>query len=312
MVFQIQFSLPSGKISAACDFFFQTGKKIMSKGDLRAWQAGNPPTHPSLIFQHLCSRTATAVSVTEAAKHFLIQILIRISLPGSLHLCRNQIGIVSRIMLRLRPVFFRRLVIFPGRNEVGQRSGAIQSFPEEGITGHLVRFVPADLGCHEITDPAQLHDLRQGGRIAEHIREPEDFIVLAEFLSEKAFAVQELSGQTFTGSEVAVGFHPHAPFHFPATFLHTLFDFFINLRRIFFDIDVQLRLRGHETVLRVALHQLYDGGKRTDRLVFRHAQGPKPGTVDMRVSDAADDRLLVGIAVFFIEVFGDKLLRFFQ
>ena len=145
-------------------------------------------------------------------------------------------------MLCLRPVFFRRLVIFPGRNEVGQRSGAVQSFPEEGITGHLVRFVPADLGRHEITDPAQLHDLRQGGRIAEYIREPEDFIVLAEFLSEKAFAVQELSGQTFTGSEVAVGFHPHAPFHFPAAFLHTLLDFFINLRRIFFDIDVQLRL----------------------------------------------------------------------
>ena len=129
MVFQIQFSLPGGQVSAACDFFFQTGKKIMRKGDLRAWQTRNPPTHPSLIFQHFRSRTAATVSVTEAAKHFLIQVLIGISLPGSLHLCRNQIGIISRIMLRLRPVFFRRLVIFPGRNEVSQRSGAVQSFP---------------------------------------------------------------------------------------------------------------------------------------------------------------------------------------
>ncbi len=72
--------------------------------------------------------------------------------------------------------------------------GAINPFPGEGIVWEGVTTIvgPEDLGGRKVWDTAASHDLRQGARVAENIREPHQLAVYAEFVLEESLAMAKV------------------------------------------------------------------------------------------------------------------------
>ena len=204
------------------------------------------------------------------------------------------------------------LIVIPGGNEMGQYPASVDAFPLKGVVRHFIKFIPADLGGHEIRNIAFLEDLGQSCGITEDIRQPQNGILLSELIPEKFLAVYELAHQGFSGSNVAVCFYEHTAFRLPSAFCHTFFDLLINFRRVFLHVFVKLRLAGHKDVFRILLHQIQHGGKASHRLIFRYLQSPQPRAVNVGMSHTAYHRTLLGIAVLLIKLFCDKFLGFFQ
>ncbi len=176
---------------------------------------------------------------------------------------------------------------------MGQDLGAVDAPPHKGVVGDLVELVPGQLGGHEVVDAALAHDLGQRARIAEHVGQPQDAVVHAEFFLEEALAVDELPHQAFAAGQVAVGFHPHAALGFPAALFHPGLDLVEQFGVALFEEVVQLGLAGHELVVGVLLHQAQHGGKAAADLLLGLGHGPPPGHVDVGVADAAGDDLVV-------------------
>ena len=214
-------------------------------------------------------------------------------------------------MLRLKAALHSAFVVVPGGHEMRQYPGAVNALPLKGVTGHFIEFIPAYLCGHEIADTAFFHDLRQSRGIAEHIRQPQDLIVLSELIPEEAFAVYELTNQRLTGGNVAVSFHEHTALHFPAAFLHPLLDLLIDFRRVFLYIFVELGLAGHEDVFRISAHKLQYRGKASHSFILCHLKCPQPCTVYVGMSHAVDISIAVP-AVFAVKFPGNILLCLFQ
>ena len=193
-------------------------------------------------------------------------------------------------------------VVLAGRRKVREHLGAVYALPPESIVGIEVVFRPAQLTGHKVIHVAQLHDLRQRGGIAEHVRQPEDAVVLAEFLAEELLAIQELAYQRFARRDVAVGLDPHAAFRLPAAIGNRLLDALVQFRRVLLHKLIQDRLTGHELVFGILLHQVQNRGKAAHGLVPRLIQIPQPGHVDVRVAHAvrvSDGRELRALLIVF-------------
>ena len=149
---------------------------------------------------------------------------------------------------------------------------------------HTVILIPADFGGHEHINSGFFQNLRQGPGIAEHIRKPEIFHLFAELILDEFASDQNLTGQGFSAGQITVGFHPHAAVHFPAAFLYSLFDLLINLRKIFFDVGIQLRLSLQKDVLRKHFHHSQNCGEGTGCFLMSMFQSPQPGHINMRVA----------------------------
>ena len=194
MILQIQLTYPGRKIPAVLRIRLQLFKEVKRRRRPGHRKSRNPTAHASLILQLLAGRSAASISEAIAAENLAVQILVRIARPRPLHLARVQVSVICRKVLGLSSILHGSLMVVSCRNKVRQRPCSINSFPQEGIIRHLVGLVPADLRCHEVTDTAQLHDLRQCCGIAEDIREPQNLVVLSEFVPEEPFSIQKLSG----------------------------------------------------------------------------------------------------------------------
>ena len=117
--------------------------------------------------------------------------------------------------------------------------------------------------------------------------------VHTKFLLEELFAKQELAHKALTGWQIAVCFQPHCTLNFPAPGDNHLFDSFIDFRCFFFEVGIELCLRRHKFVLRVALHQPQNRRKRALNLFSRLRQRPKPRNINMRVTNADDASILI-------------------
>ena len=162
----------------------------------------------------------------------------------------------------------------------------VNSLPFKGIVWHFVKFIPADLRRHKISDATFFHNLRQSSRVAEYIRKPENLIVRSEFLPEKALAIEELAHERLTGSQVAVCLEEHAALGLPASLFYPLFDLLVDLRCVLFYIFIKLWLAGHKLVLRILAHQLKYRREAPDRFILCHRQRPFPRHINVRMSNA--------------------------
>ena len=70
----------------------------------------------------------------------------------------------------------------------------VYSPPHESIVRDLVELIPGKFRRHKIIYTAFFHNLGQCGIVSEHVRQPKDFVVHAEFVFEKGFAEQGAEG----------------------------------------------------------------------------------------------------------------------
>src|SRR5574338_1492758 len=84
-----------------------------------------------------------------------------------------------------------KAVVIVGGREVRQHLTAVQAFPEERGSVRLVELIPRQFLRQEEAHARAAHDLGQGGRVAERIRQPEFFGSDAKFLLKEALTVQE-------------------------------------------------------------------------------------------------------------------------
>ena len=167
---------------------------------------------------------------------------------------------------------------------MGEYLGAVHSFPAEGIMGHTVKLIPADLGGHKHVNTGFLQNLRQSPGIAEHIGEPQIFHIFPKFLFQESAADEELPGQGFSAGQVAVRFHPHAAVGFPASFFHPFLDLCKDFREVFLDIFINLRLCLKEDIFREHFHHAQHRRKRTGSLLMSMLQSPQPRHINVGMS----------------------------
>ena len=79
-----------------------------------------------------------------------------------------------------------------GGNQVREHLRTVDTPPQEGVIGVLVKLVPGQLGGHEVVNAAFLHQLGQRAGVTKHVRQPQHPIVHPKLLPEEAFAVDKL------------------------------------------------------------------------------------------------------------------------
>ena len=176
---------------------------------------------------------------------------------------------------------------------MGQYFAAVNTAPHKGIVGDPVDLVPGQLGGHEVVHTGLLHDLGQSAGVAEDVGQPQDAVIHTKLFLEELLAVDELTDQGFAGGQVAVGFQPHAALGLPAAFLDLLLDLLHQLGVALLQEVVQHGLRRHELVVGVLLHQLQNGSEGADHLFPGLGNGPPPCHVDVGVTDAGGDDIII-------------------
>ena len=238
--------------------------------------------------QHLPGGTAAAVAVAVADQDVVVDLLILVALPAA----HDGTG-VEHAVVGGEEALLRILVDAGGGNQVGQNLGAVDAPPDEGVVGDAVDLIPGQLGGHEVVDAGLAHDLGQGTGVAKDIGQPQDLVVLAEFLPEEPLAVEELTDQALAGGQIAVGLQPHAAFRLPAALGNALLDLLVELGIALLQEVVEHGLAGHELVVGELLHELEHRGEGADHLLPGLGYGPPPGHVDVGVADAGGDDTVV-------------------
>ena len=141
--------------------------------------------------------TAATIAKSETAENLIIQIFLTVAGPSTFHLAWIQVTIISCKMLCFRTAFHSSFIIISGRNKMSQYSAAVNAFPLKRIIRHFIKFIPADLCCHEIRNSTFLQNLRKCCGITEYVRKPQDLIVHAELISEKFLSMHKLTHQSF-------------------------------------------------------------------------------------------------------------------
>ena len=96
------------------------------------------------------------------------------------------------------------------RREVREHPAAVDALPPEGAVGEPVLLVPRQLLRHEAVAPGGGEDLRERGRVAEHVGDPDLAATAAEVLLEETLTVDELADDGLPARDVGVRLHPHA------------------------------------------------------------------------------------------------------
>ena len=256
MVFQIQLPVPGiYKLVGIFHRLLQLFKIVPRSGGLDVRKAGNF-VQTSAHFQHIPVYAAAPVPEAVRNQQVPVHVLFAVSVPDALDGFGQKPSVIG-----IKPAA-RLAVRFRRGNEMGQHFAAVDPLPVEGIVGHPVILVPADLGGHKHVDAGFFQDLGQGPGIAEHVRKPQIVYVLSELFLDEAASQQDLPGQRLAAGQVAVRFHPHGAVGFPAAFFHLFPDGLIQLREIFFHIFVQLGLGLQENIFREHLHHPHYRGKR--------------------------------------------------
>ena len=274
--FQVQLSIPNGKISVHGIFFqgFIQLSEILRCRDFLHMRQSRNLVHRLCLFDLLPGGAAASVAETVGNQQFPVGILIPVVVPDTFYRLGTGVAVVSIV----------RFARIRSGDEMRRHSRTVNALPQEGIIGQPVGVVPADFGGHKGIHTGFLQDLRQRPGISEHIRQPEKLTLIAKLLAEEIFSHQNLTDDGLSGGYVAVALHPHGAGGFPASFLHPFFDMLVDIRIIFFDILIQLGLGLQENVMIVLFHQPVYGGERTGRLFSGMTQPPKPGHIDVGMS----------------------------
>ena len=174
-----------------------------------------------------------------------------------------------------------------GLGEVGEHLRAVQARPGEGIVGEVRGVVPGHLGGDEVVHAALLHDLGDGGGVAEGIRQPEGVGGIAEVLAGEALAPEKLADHALAAGDVAVALHVHRAVGLVAALQHLGADAPEELRIM---LEQHFAVEGaglHEAVLGILLHQGELVGIGAGALLDRLAHMPEPGGIHVAVAHEA-------------------------
>jgi len=260
--FQIEFADPGGQFVGV---FGQPVEELVGAAELD-FRAAFEIRRPQAVLDVFGARSAAAVADAEERDEFGEEVVL--------------VEVVLRIA---EPVRHQRRVVIVLRREVGHHLGVVDAAPEEGVVRELVELAPRNLLGEEVVAAGLPDDLRHGGGVTEHVRQPEVLHVEAEFVHVIVLAVQELADHRLAGDDVAVGFDPHAALKLPASFGDPRFDLLIEFGVVVADEFVEHRLRRAEHIVRVTLHVVELAGEGARRLADRFADRPEPADVDVGV-----------------------------
>ena len=130
-----------------------------------------------------------------------------------------------------------------------------------------------------------LHDLRNGGRVAEDVGDPEVFDVDPELVHVEVFAVDELADQRLAAGHVAVGLDPHAALALPLAVGDGLLHPLVKLRVMILDELVVLGLGRAEDVAGITVNQIQLAGEGAAAFANALTHRPEPAGIDVRVAD---------------------------
>ncbi len=260
--------------------------------------AGNALFHATDVFQHFAGRSAAAIAMAIDQEQFLVEVLLPVAPPGAHHMGGLEVGTIGRADA-LGIVVLRR-------QEIGGHRAAIDALPVEGFIGHAVGVVPAQLVGDEHIHIRKLHQLRQRGRIAERVRQPEDAGCDPEGLLVIGDAMQDMPHEAFAIGDIGVRLQPQRAFDLEATGLDLRLHALEHLGIVFREIVEQHALIIHEAIVGILLHQRQRRGHGPRHLLPRLADAPQPGDVDMRVAGDGDHRLFLEVCGF-IDLRADRL-----
>ena len=171
--------------------------------------------------------------------------------------------------------------------EMREDFAAIESAPHERDVWETIRLAPTHLVGDEGVETAETRDLRQTRRESERVGEIEKSLLTcsAELFLPEARSVHDLPDKTLTRWTRAIGLDPHRSARLPSTFLHTSRDLRVHLGRVLLDVFVLLRLRAEEVEIAETLLKAQNIRETPHALATRFAQGPKPRSVDVGVTD---------------------------
>ena len=282
MVLQIQLAVPDGHVLiGVLKVLVHAAEEIAGAVGFDVGQT-RQLIHGAAHLEHVAVHAAAAVAVAVGQQRLAGQVLVVELAPAAQHGARADHAVVGGEAALVK------VAHLGCGDEIGHDLAAVDAAPLEQIVGHGVVLVPADLRGHEGVDAHALQNLRQRPAVAEHVGQPEVFAPVAEFLLQKAHAVEELAGQGFSGGDVAVRLQPHAAVGLPATLGRALLHLLVDLRAVVFDVLIQLRLALQEDVLVEFLHQAQHSGEGALGLFPGVLQPPQPRHVDVGVAHDVD------------------------
>ena len=180
---------------------------------------------PARRLEHRARRSAAAVAVSERVQRVLRRRALR------------------ELALALRELAHTHVaVVGVGGREVREDARAVDALPPERAVREPVDLAPRHLLRQEGRDPGLLQDLRERGRVAEHVGQPEVGRLAPELVEEEALAVHDLANQRLTRRDVAVGLDPHAPDRLEPTGRHLVAHAVVQRRVELFHPGVLLGL----------------------------------------------------------------------
>ena len=233
---------------------------------------------PLAGLEHQFRRPAAAVAPAEREQALARDALLLVLLPVALEFLDVEHAVVGE----------EPIAAAGGGDELHRDLAAVEAAPAERVVREAVELVPGDLAGDERVAVRQLQQLRQGGRVAEHVGQPQVPAVDAELLGEVLLAVEELADERLAAGDVHVAFAPGGAFGLPAAGLDELLDLGQQVRGVLLQPLVGLRAGLLEDPVGVLLQQADLRGERADELVVRHADRPEPAQVDVGVAHRQD------------------------
>ncbi|MEJ7720155.1 MAG: hypothetical protein WKF58_06760 [Ilumatobacteraceae bacterium] len=270
MGLEVELATPHGRLGAGGDLGVDEIEVVRRAPDVdrgHAVEVGEP----ARSFEHVRGGSTATVAVSERHQ--------RVTRPA----------VIREVGRREGELFGRHLcVVRVDGREVREHPCAVESLPPERVVREPVRLVPRELLCHESGDAGGGEHLREPGRIAEHVGDPDLGAAHAEARLEVALAEHELTNDRLARRKVHVGLDPHPADRDELPTRDVVADALEQGGVVLLDPGVVLGLRAHEAVVRVSVHHRHGRRERPAALAPRLADRPQPCGVDVGVP-AGDD-----------------------
>ena len=273
MQFQVHLAAPDGRVRILRRGRLEEGLRTVDPNRRRALQRPGPVGRG----QHLPGGSAAAVAVPERDEGRVGRTLLPVLPFGPREVTRGEVAVVR----------------VHGR-EVSEHLGAVDPLPPKRVVRHLVGLVPGDLLGQEVLRTGGPDDLRQGGGVAEGVRQPDLLGVDPEPVEEVPLAGHELARHRLAAGHVGVGLDPHAADGDELPVRDRLRDPFEQFRVVLLDPGVLLGRGAGEPEVGIGLGELENVGERPSALADRLPHRPQPGRVDVGVTDG-DDPVRAGV-----------------
>ena len=288
MIFEKQLAHPDRKVlGARVHRGGQLIDKVRQPLVAHLGRTGNSFGQPLGAVHHVPGRTAAAVAMAVADEYLVIQRLGLVPVPSAEYLAYSQLRIVDRAVAGLFGLLRRDQMRFDLR--------AVDALPVEAVIGVAVGVVPRQFRGDKQLDPRFGKYLRQAGRIAEGVGQPDAFRCDAKLVDLKLATAQDLADQALTRADVGVRFDPHRALDVEPAGRDLLFHALPDFRVVGLEEIEQHGLVVHEGEIGKFIQHVQCRGKAAAGLVAHMHDAPEPRNVQMGVADGSDGRASAGV-----------------